>query len=630
MSNARQLLALSALLVFPAAASASQWQVDAAAGCPGVGTSLAPFCTIQSALDAAASGDEIVVAPGLYLERLDFRGKDVLLHSSGGAAATVIDAGGVGSVVTFSSGEGPGAVLRGFTLRAGAGTDTGAPYEPLAGGGIFCRDASPTIEGNVIEACAANRGGGLALLGGAPLVKGNTIRGNFATHGLGVHCAEGTGALLLGNDIVSNVNYGSGGGGIDVHEAAPTIEDNLIQGNRCSFAGGISVQSTLAVVIRRNRILGNSTDEDDAGGLYTSANTLVEENEISGNSAMGYGGGVVAYGGTFRRNRITGNRGWESGGVVALPGATFDGDLFEDNNVGVFVDGRIGEPPIVLSRVTVRANGGYSGGLGISVVHGELVVEDSLVAGNVEGLMATGPGTDVTVRRCTFSGNEYSAVVTFDGAHASVADSIVWGNAASTGLELAPETGTIDASWSIVRLGYPGTENLDIDPLFVDPAHGDFTLRSDSPAVDSGDPAASTRCADLAAHPRQLDGDLDRTRILDRGAYEFDHAQVTITTDAKPGGALTLDITGTSGLVSVPIVGLETGAIDWPPFGILFVDLSASAWILPVAPLPIRMSGTIPSDFPDGMTLVFQAVAVLPANGAGNLSNVSIVTVRQP
>jgi hypothetical protein len=420
------------------------------------------------------------------------------------------------------------------------------------------------------------------------------------------------------------------GGGIEVDAAAPLIEDNLIEDNTSSSAAGVSVESALAVTIRRNRILGNHTDEGDAGGLLAGPATLVEDNEIVGNSALGFGGGVAAAGGTFRRNHIAGNHAYEGAGVVCRGGATFDGDLIEDNHSaqygGVLAEGDPGEPPIVLARVTVRAHDS----LGITVRSGVALVEDSLVAGNVEGVMAYGAGTDLTVRRCTITGNVYSAVVTYEGAHASVGHCIAWGNAASTGLELAPETGAIDASWSIVRLGYPGTQNLDLDPLFVDPASGDFTLRSDSPAVDSGDPAESPAGTDAAGHPRRLDGNLDRIRILDRGAFEFDHAQLTVTADARPGGALTLDLTGTNGLSALPVVGLETGALDWPPFGVLLVDLSASAWILPLAPLPFRMSGTIPSDFPDGTTLVFQAVAISVSNGAGNLSNVAIVTVRGP
>src|SRR5512142_2853747 len=68
------------------------------------------YASIQAALDSAlTAGDELVVAPGRYYEAIDFHGKAVWLHSSGGAAATIIDATGLNtSVATCASGEGPG------------------------------------------------------------------------------------------------------------------------------------------------------------------------------------------------------------------------------------------------------------------------------------------------------------------------------------------------------------------------------------------------------------------------------------------------------------------------------------------------------------------------------------------
>lgn len=61
--------------------------------------------TIQAAIDIAVNGDEIIVAPGSYFEHIDFIGKAVFLHSSAGAATTIIDGGGVGPVVNCTSFE---------------------------------------------------------------------------------------------------------------------------------------------------------------------------------------------------------------------------------------------------------------------------------------------------------------------------------------------------------------------------------------------------------------------------------------------------------------------------------------------------------------------------------------------
>ncbi len=80
-----------------------------------------PGDSIQAAIDAAVDGDEIVVAPGTYFETIDFLGKAITLRSSNGPEVTIIDAQGVGSVVTCDSGEGPGTVLEGFTITGGTG-----------------------------------------------------------------------------------------------------------------------------------------------------------------------------------------------------------------------------------------------------------------------------------------------------------------------------------------------------------------------------------------------------------------------------------------------------------------------------------------------------------------------------
>ena len=63
-----------------------------------------PFDAIQEALDAAADGDEIAVAPGTYDEAIDLLGKAVTLYSTDGPRVTTIDALEADTAVTCDGG----------------------------------------------------------------------------------------------------------------------------------------------------------------------------------------------------------------------------------------------------------------------------------------------------------------------------------------------------------------------------------------------------------------------------------------------------------------------------------------------------------------------------------------------
>jgi hypothetical protein len=78
----------------------------------------ADAATIQQAIDAAAAGDTVLVAPGTYVENIHFRGKAITVESEQGPAVTIIDGNRVGSVVTFAGAETRSAVPEGATTRS--------------------------------------------------------------------------------------------------------------------------------------------------------------------------------------------------------------------------------------------------------------------------------------------------------------------------------------------------------------------------------------------------------------------------------------------------------------------------------------------------------------------------------
>jgi serine protease len=125
------------------------------------------YPTIQGALDAAVSGDRILVDPGSYPENLNFQGKDVTLMSTGGSAATVLDVpGGTGVLI------GPAGTFQGFTV-------TGAVE--YFGAGMAVSGTSTRIRGNVFIGNIENSGGYGAAIGGnsaSPIIDGNVFTQN--------------------------------------------------------------------------------------------------------------------------------------------------------------------------------------------------------------------------------------------------------------------------------------------------------------------------------------------------------------------------------------------------------------------------------------------------------------------
>ena len=73
--------------------------------------------TIQAGIDAATNGDTVLVAPGTFVENINFIGKAITVESSGGPSVTIIDGAQRSSVVTFNNGETLASVLSGFTIQ---------------------------------------------------------------------------------------------------------------------------------------------------------------------------------------------------------------------------------------------------------------------------------------------------------------------------------------------------------------------------------------------------------------------------------------------------------------------------------------------------------------------------------
>jgi parallel beta-helix repeat protein len=205
------------------------------------------YPTIQSAINDCVNGDTVIVAAGTYNERIDYSGKNIVVTSEhpddpATVATTIIDAGGTGSVVTFTNGETQDALLTGFTITGGYGTD---PFDEggFYGGGILCAESSPTITKNVIvnnrgpasaEPEVISYGGGIGCFASNAVITNNIIKDNAAFTGAGI--------MVLGGNarVANNVIYGNSavfGGGAYAHGGL--LSNNTIVANDVSLLSDI-------------------------------------------------------------------------------------------------------------------------------------------------------------------------------------------------------------------------------------------------------------------------------------------------------------------------------------------------------------------------------------------------------
>jgi hypothetical protein len=154
-----------------------------------------PFDTIQEAIDAAETGDSVLVLPGLYPENIDLNGKGIVVssmdrHLADTISQTRVDGSRLGSVVSFTDGGCSNAVLAGLTIVAG---------DAAQGGGIYCSGASPVIANCVITGCRATSGGGLFLAESRAVVVNCTVSDNYSQVDAGLFC---DGDILVVDSII--------------------------------------------------------------------------------------------------------------------------------------------------------------------------------------------------------------------------------------------------------------------------------------------------------------------------------------------------------------------------------------------------------------------------------------------
>ena len=187
-----------------------------------------------------------------------------------------------------------------------------------------------------------------------------------------------------------------------------------------------------------------------------------------------------------------------------------------------------------ISNTIITGNTANGNGGGIYSEGGDLTIINSLISDNTASLNGGGMYSDwgsTTIINSIFAENSAANLAGggyFAGkSNPSITNSIFWGNGSE---QLYSDIyNTLAVSHSNIQGAWPGDGNINQNPMFVNPAIGDYYLSFDSPCIDAGNNAAVPigTVTDLAGNfrfvddPNTIDTGLGKPPLVDIGALEF-------------------------------------------------------------------------------------------------------------
>ena len=362
--------------------------------------------------------------------------------------------------------------------------------------------------------------GGVGPAHGATITIGPGAGNDFASIQAGMDAAvDGDTVLVAPGEYLITEPITFRGKAITVQSAAGPDETTIRMGtpsdtNRGSvvmFENGetsVSILDGLTITGGRGSWLPSRSTWGGGGILFDASAGTVRNCTVVENTAE-YGAGVGVYYGSsatltsciIRRNSAT----ISAGGVQSVFNST-----------------------MTMTHCTIVENAaGETGGGGVCGGHSSMSMTHCALVGNTAGKYAGGlfnDNTPMTLSHCTIWGNSAGqlggGMTCYDGATATVTNSIFWENSAPMGAQIRLSGGAasvLTVSYSNVAGGQVGVSvksgstlnwgvgNIDTDPCFADPSNHDFHLKSQagrwdpasqscvqddvtSPCIDAGDP----------------------------------------------------------------------------------------------------------------------------------------------
>jgi len=252
------------------------------------------YLTLAEGVFAAAPGETVLVAPGVYTGELNrdlsFGGKDIVVMAMTARDPVIVDAEYLGRCFIFENSEGPAARIEGLVMFCGADGD---------GGGVHCYGTTaPTFVNCEFVECSGTRGAGMnCVAGAAPMLIGCTFRKNVAGNaGGGIRCSDYSSIDLQGCILKGNESYFGGGVMLRAGSSA-TVDGTLFEDNTAEYSAGLRCEnSTVTItnsVFSRNAAYSGGGLGSGVSGLVTLRYCVFYDNTASFRGA-GYACGTPA------------------------------------------------------------------------------------------------------------------------------------------------------------------------------------------------------------------------------------------------------------------------------------------------------------------------------------------------
>ena len=417
-----------------------------------------------------------------------------------------------------------------------------ASNKASANGGAIVGD-SITIKRSSFTSNASSNGGAIYANGTALAIEGSGFVGNTGLqNGGAIYVASGT-AEITGATIQTSDEYEQGGattgGAIYIAaEGSVTLDDSALSGQSASQGGAVANFGAFSAT--NSDFIGNSAT-GSGGALYNTGRAELSDVWISDNVGQTFGGGVYnTNGATFTLtnsyvfNNVVDSAGYGAGiynaGELTIVGSQLaqNGRASNSTSVqGAYGGALYNAGNASIDRTTVTDNVASSEGAGIyNLADATLTLENSLLRNNVVNtslIAAVHNHGAVALVNCTALDKLYG-----DQSAYYVYNSIVTQGA---------EGGEVNVYSSIFNGAFTNGENVvpynPEDSIFANPNNGDYTLASDSVAINLGANEYVDTTLDLAGETRIVGSGVDLGAYEYQGATSMKLATPTLTvTDA--------------------------------------------------------------------------------------------------